>query len=172
MWTYDFINHMVVELKMVIALATTKFLITTNLYELHPMNERDFHDFIKQQWCMLLMKGAPLGLVCNFLHPWWTTSHNCGFRTALCMVFSVTRPIVSWLLYPLLGLEAYVYSITEKINFHSVYSQRWKENQTKKECRNCIGGSLEFSMKNHYDAITLYSCLSNVYIFMWIMVFR
>jgi hypothetical protein len=48
MWTYD-LTHRHVDLKMAIALATMTFKKGTNLYELHPMKERVFHDFIKQE---------------------------------------------------------------------------------------------------------------------------
>ena len=48
MWTYDLTYHIMVDLKMAIALATMTFMKGTNLHELHPMNERVFHDFIKQ----------------------------------------------------------------------------------------------------------------------------
>ena len=46
MWTYDLINHLMVELETIIALAIMTCSLETNLYELHPMNERVFTDFI------------------------------------------------------------------------------------------------------------------------------
>ena len=46
MWTYDMTDHVMVELDIIIALATMNSIIETNLYELHPMDERVFNHFI------------------------------------------------------------------------------------------------------------------------------
>ena len=57
MWTYDLKNHLMVELEIIIALAIMTYILETNLYELHPMNERVFNDFIiDKQLC--LAKGT------------------------------------------------------------------------------------------------------------------
>lgn len=48
MRTYDLTNHIMVDLEIVIVSATMAFIIGTNLYEILPMDERDFHGFIKQ----------------------------------------------------------------------------------------------------------------------------
>jgi hypothetical protein len=40
MWTYDMTIHLTVELDAVIALAIMIYIIKTNLYKLHIMNER------------------------------------------------------------------------------------------------------------------------------------
>ena len=37
-WTYDTINHLIVDFKTIIALATTTYVVETNLYDLHPMD--------------------------------------------------------------------------------------------------------------------------------------
>ena len=36
LWTYDLINHIMVDLETSIALATITFVVGKNLYELHP----------------------------------------------------------------------------------------------------------------------------------------
>ena len=46
MWTYDLTNHLMVELETIIALATMTYIVKTNLYESHPMDEQVFNDFI------------------------------------------------------------------------------------------------------------------------------
>ena len=46
MWTYDLANHLVVELETIIASAIMIYIVPTSLYELHPMDERVFNDFI------------------------------------------------------------------------------------------------------------------------------
>jgi hypothetical protein len=46
MWTYNLTNGLMVELEAMIALLITIYFIETNLYELHPMNEQVFNDFI------------------------------------------------------------------------------------------------------------------------------
>ena len=53
MYTYDLSNHLMVELKTIIALAIKTYIIETYLCELHPMNERLFNDFINnKQICL------------------------------------------------------------------------------------------------------------------------
>ena len=49
MWTYDLTDHLMVELETIIALATMTYIVETNLYELHPMDERVFNDFINDK---------------------------------------------------------------------------------------------------------------------------
>ena len=49
MWTYDLTNHLMVELETIIALATMTYIVETNLYELHPMDEQVFNDFINDK---------------------------------------------------------------------------------------------------------------------------
>ena len=39
MWTYDLTNHLMVELETNTALLTMTYIVETNLYELHPMDE-------------------------------------------------------------------------------------------------------------------------------------
>ena len=39
MWTYDLIDRLMVELETIIALAAMTYIVETNLYELHSMNE-------------------------------------------------------------------------------------------------------------------------------------
>ena len=39
MWTYDLTNHLRLELGAIIALATMTYIVETNWYELHPMDE-------------------------------------------------------------------------------------------------------------------------------------
>ena len=39
MWTYDLIDRLMVELETIIALAVMTYIVETNLYELHSMNE-------------------------------------------------------------------------------------------------------------------------------------
>ena len=39
MWIYDLTDHLMVGLETVIAISTLTYVIETNLYELHPMNE-------------------------------------------------------------------------------------------------------------------------------------
>ena len=48
-WVYDLRDHLIVELETIIALATMTYIVETNLYELHPMNERVFNDFINDK---------------------------------------------------------------------------------------------------------------------------
>jgi hypothetical protein len=48
MWTYNFTGHIVVDLKIVIALATMKVMVGTNLHESHPIVDKSLHDTIKQ----------------------------------------------------------------------------------------------------------------------------
>lgn len=48
MWTYNVIGHIVVDMKIVIASATMKIMVGTDLHELHPIVDRGIHDPIKQ----------------------------------------------------------------------------------------------------------------------------
>ena len=43
-WTYNLANDLMVELQTVIALAIMIYIVETNLYELHPMDEQVFSD--------------------------------------------------------------------------------------------------------------------------------
>ena len=49
MWTYDLMNHLMLGLETIIALSTLVYIVELNLYELHPMNERVFNDFINDK---------------------------------------------------------------------------------------------------------------------------
>ena len=49
MWTYDLTNHLMVKLETVIALAKIIYIIDSNLYESHPMDERVFNEFISDK---------------------------------------------------------------------------------------------------------------------------
>ena len=49
MWTYNLINDLMVELEAILALAIVIYFIDTNLYELHPMNEQVFNNFINDK---------------------------------------------------------------------------------------------------------------------------
>ena len=49
MWTYNLTNHSMVALETIIALATIIYIVEKNLYELHPMVERVFNDFINDK---------------------------------------------------------------------------------------------------------------------------
>ena len=40
MWTYNLANHLMVDLETIITLAPMTYTVETNLYELHPMDER------------------------------------------------------------------------------------------------------------------------------------
>ena len=40
MWTYDLTDHLMIELETIIALNTMTYIVETNLYESHPMNEQ------------------------------------------------------------------------------------------------------------------------------------
>jgi hypothetical protein len=44
MWTYDFMNHLMVELETIIALAIMISIMETNLHEWDPMDEWAFKD--------------------------------------------------------------------------------------------------------------------------------
>ena len=48
MWTYDFTDHIMKDMTMVIALPAMTFIVRNQLYELHPMDVRVFYDFIKK----------------------------------------------------------------------------------------------------------------------------
>ena len=39
MWTYDVMDHLLMELETIIALATMTYIVEANSYELHPMDE-------------------------------------------------------------------------------------------------------------------------------------
>ena len=39
MWTYDWTNHLMVGLETIIALAMMTYIVETNLYEFHPIDE-------------------------------------------------------------------------------------------------------------------------------------
>ena len=41
-WTYNLANDLMVELETIIALAIMIYIVETNLYELHPMDEQVF----------------------------------------------------------------------------------------------------------------------------------
>jgi hypothetical protein len=45
MRTYDSTTHLMVELETIIALAIMTYVVKTNMYEAHPMNERMFNYF-------------------------------------------------------------------------------------------------------------------------------
>lgn len=49
MWTYDPIDHLMVELNTIIALAIMIYNVGTNLHELHSMDERVSNDFINDK---------------------------------------------------------------------------------------------------------------------------
>jgi hypothetical protein len=49
MWTYNLTNHLMVELETVIGLAIMVYIVETNLYELHLMDERVFNEFISDK---------------------------------------------------------------------------------------------------------------------------
>ena len=49
LWTYDLTNHIMVDLETIIALAIVTFVVEKNVYELHPMNEEVFNDFINDK---------------------------------------------------------------------------------------------------------------------------
>lgn len=38
-WTYDLIDNFVIKLETIIALPTLTYIVETNMYEIHPMNE-------------------------------------------------------------------------------------------------------------------------------------
>ena len=44
-WTYDLIDHLMVDLETIIALATMTYIGESNVYELHPGDEKVFNDF-------------------------------------------------------------------------------------------------------------------------------
>ena len=44
MWIYDLINHLMIELETIIALAIMTFIVETNLYELHPVDKQVVND--------------------------------------------------------------------------------------------------------------------------------
>ena len=44
MWTYDLMDHLMLALETFIALATMTYIVQTNLYELHLMDDRVFND--------------------------------------------------------------------------------------------------------------------------------
>jgi hypothetical protein len=45
-WSYDLTNYIMVELNSVIALANLTYDVETNMYELHPSDEKVFNNFI------------------------------------------------------------------------------------------------------------------------------
>ena len=45
MRTYDLTIHLIVKLETIIAWVTMSYIVKTNLYELHPMDERVFNNF-------------------------------------------------------------------------------------------------------------------------------
>ena len=45
MRTYDLTIHLIVKLETIIAWVTMSYIVETNLYELHPMDERVFNNF-------------------------------------------------------------------------------------------------------------------------------
>lgn len=49
LWTYDLTYHIMVDLEIIIALATITFVVGINLYELHPIDEKIFNDFINDK---------------------------------------------------------------------------------------------------------------------------
>ena len=49
MWTYNLTSHLMVELEIIIALATMTYVVEINLYELYPMNKQVFKDFINDK---------------------------------------------------------------------------------------------------------------------------
>ena len=49
MCTYDLTNHLMVMLETIIALATITYIVETNSYELHLMDESVFNDLINDK---------------------------------------------------------------------------------------------------------------------------
>jgi hypothetical protein len=47
-WSYDLTYHIIVELDMVISLANLTYDVETDMYELHPSDEKVFNDFITE----------------------------------------------------------------------------------------------------------------------------
>jgi hypothetical protein len=46
-WTYNFTNHLVVDLEMIIALASMTYIVDLD-YELHPGDDKVFNNFIDE----------------------------------------------------------------------------------------------------------------------------
>ena len=53
-WTNDFTDHFMVDLETIIALATMTYNGASNVYELHPGDEKKFNDFADESWDILL----------------------------------------------------------------------------------------------------------------------
>ena len=49
MWTYDLTDHLMVGLETIFTWATMIYIVKTNLYELHPMDEQVFNDFVNDK---------------------------------------------------------------------------------------------------------------------------
>ena len=47
-WTYDFTDHLMVELETIIALATMTYIAELDAYELHLGDEKNFNDFANE----------------------------------------------------------------------------------------------------------------------------
>ena len=48
--TYDLTDHLMVDLEIIIALASMTYFVDLDVYELHPRDEKIFNDFIKERW--------------------------------------------------------------------------------------------------------------------------
>lgn len=53
-WTYDLTDHLMVDLETIIALATMTYIGESNVYELHPGDEKVFNDFADESQDILL----------------------------------------------------------------------------------------------------------------------
>ena len=49
LWTYDVTDHIMVDLKTIIALTIVTFVLRKTLYELHPTDRNLFNDFINDK---------------------------------------------------------------------------------------------------------------------------
>ena len=49
MWTYEMMDHLMVESETIIALITMTYTKETNLHELHPMDEQVLNHFINDK---------------------------------------------------------------------------------------------------------------------------
>ena len=53
-WKYDLTDHLMVDLETIIALATMTYIGESNVYELHPGDEKVFNDFADENYDSLL----------------------------------------------------------------------------------------------------------------------
>ena len=47
-WTYNLTNHLMVDIKPIIILASMTYIVDLNAYELHPGDEKVLNDFINE----------------------------------------------------------------------------------------------------------------------------